>query len=79
MSLHLAKSYVDIETMIPDTEFRGLAVIDFESYKPLWDEDWDALAVYRDLSRKLVITHHPDWSKSQIEAEAKFQFETAAR
>ena len=43
------------------------------------DRDWDSMNVYRSESIALVKQKHPTWSKSQVEAEAKIEFEAAAK
>ncbi|VDK85284.1 unnamed protein product [Cylicostephanus goldi] len=38
---HLKKAREDIEKRIPDENFSGLAIIDFERWRPLFSEnDW---------------------------------------
>ncbi|XP_066296344.1 hyaluronidase-1-like [Branchiostoma lanceolatum] len=79
MTAHLAKAAGDITTLISDPDFRGLAVIDWEGWKLVWNRNWDAKAIYKNASRALVQKRHPDWPKEKIEAVAKQEFETAAR
>ena len=71
-----------LTTRIPDAQYDGLAVFDFEKFTPIWSEDtsaggWHSKA-YRVYSMKLVQQAHPSWSRAEVEAEAKSQFEAAA-
>lgn len=76
---HLRAASDDIRNYIPDREFQGLAVVDWESWRPVWERNWDSKEVYREASRALVKSRHPDWSPSQINAEARVRFEEAGR
>ena len=71
-----------IATRIPDAQYDGLAVFDFEAFTPIWSEDtgaggWHGKA-YRVYSMKLVQQAHPSWTHGQVEVEATKQFEAAA-
>eukprot|EP01052_Picozoa_sp_SAG31_P005795 SAG31_NODE_259_length_18917_cov_28.559677_21_plen_212_part_00 len=71
-----------IAKRIPDAQYDGLAVFDFEAFTPIWTEDtgtggWHS-KIYREYSIKLVQHAHPSWTRAKIEAEAKTQFEEAA-
>ncbi|XP_078696460.1 hyaluronidase-1-like [Branchiostoma floridae x Branchiostoma belcheri] len=79
ITAHLAKVAEDIEAGIPDPDFRGLGVIDWEKWKPLWHRNWGSQIIYKNASRELVENRHPDWPKEKIEAVAMEEFETAAR
>ncbi|XP_038628498.1 hyaluronidase-1 isoform X1 [Tachyglossus aculeatus] len=79
LASHLAQAQLDIQAAIPKPNYRGLAVIDWESWRPLWALNWDSKEVYRERSRALVKEAHPDWSSWQVEEEAAIQFQTAAR
>ncbi|KAG8535879.1 hypothetical protein GDO81_027553, partial [Engystomops pustulosus] len=57
----------------------GLAVIDWEEWRPIWLRNWNAKDIYRQKSRKLVADRHPDWTSDQVSKEAIYEFETAAR
>lgn len=37
MDAHLAQLEIDIERQIPDPEFSGLAIIDYEDFRAIWD------------------------------------------
>lgn len=76
---HLRVARQDIRTDIPDGNFPGLAVVDIESWRPVWERNWDSKQVYWEGSRSLVRSRHPDWSPAQVEAAARWEFEDAAR
>ncbi|KAG8225937.1 hypothetical protein J437_LFUL005974 [Ladona fulva] len=79
LSLHLKTFREELEQMIPDPNFSGVAVIDFEFWRPAWRQNWGSLLNYRELSRQIEKKKHPFWSKEQIEAEARRKFEFSAR
>ncbi|KAM4821542.1 hyaluronidase-1-like [Thomomys bottae] len=76
---HLARTFWDILAAIPASTFSGLAVIDWEAWRPRWAFNWDSKDIYRQRSRTLVQTQHPDWTASQVEEVAKDQFQKAAQ
>ena len=76
---HLRVAADDIRTDIPDRDFQGLGVIDWESWRPVWVRNWDTKKVYWEASEALVRSRHPDWSPAQIEVAARKEFEDAGR
>ncbi|KAI4886779.1 hypothetical protein NFI96_026510 [Prochilodus magdalenae] len=76
---HICQADSDLQKAIPDPDFQGLAVVDWEDWRPLWERNWDSKEVYWQGSRALVKAKHPDWKPEQIEVEAKKDFEGAAR
>ncbi|XP_034441419.1 hyaluronidase-1 [Hippoglossus hippoglossus] len=76
---HLRLASEDINTYIPDRAFQGMAVVDWESWKPVWERNWDSKQVYLDASRALVRARHPDWTPPQVKAAARVKFEQAGR
>lgn len=80
LTAHLTKAEEDIKKFIPDPEFQGLAVIDWEPWHPLWNRmSWGHAVAYRNLSEQKVMKEHPDWTHDQIVAKAKSEYESAAR
>ncbi|MEC9373376.1 MAG: hypothetical protein VYC34_06000 [Planctomycetota bacterium] len=72
---HLSKLRTDIDRLIPDENFSGYAVIDYEA----WDLRWDYLKPeYQSLSRELVRAANPYLSPALVEARAEEQFTAAA-
>ncbi|CAL8402508.1 unnamed protein product [Arctogadus glacialis] len=76
---HLRAAARDVDADIPDRDFVGLAVVDWESWRPSWKRNWDTMEVYWQGSRALVRSKHPDWSPAQVEVEAVKEFEAGAR
>lgn len=76
---HLRAASKDIHSFIPDEDFQGLAVVDWESWRPVWDRNWDSKRVYQEASKALVRASHSEWSPAQVESAARAQFEEAAR
>lgn len=72
---HLRVASEDIRYNIPDRDFQGLAVVDWESWRPLWERNWDSKQVYKEGSKALVRSRHPDWSPVQVEAAARVEFQ----
>ena len=70
----------DISTYIPNKTFAGLAVIDWEDWRPIFERNSynEKQKVYIRESEKLVRQRHPDWSDDEIYEEAKKGFENAA-
>lgn len=79
LTKHLDKMEKDILAAMPSDSFAGLAVIDWENWRPLWIRNWDKKNVYRNMSLLLVRQRNPLFSDSQVETQAKFEFETAAK
>ncbi|XP_054473121.1 hyaluronidase-1 [Anoplopoma fimbria] len=76
---HLRVASENIHTLIPDRDFQGLAVVDWESWRPIWKRNWDSKKIYWEGSEALVRARHPDWSPEKVEAAAQVEFEEAAR
>ncbi|XP_078064754.1 hyaluronidase-2 [Mustelus asterias] len=76
---HLSAMESDIERYMRSWTTRGLAVIDWEEWRPLWIRNWKDKQIYRDNSRHLVSEKHSDWSESDLNREAQFEFEQSAQ
>lgn len=68
-----------IKELIPDPKNDGLAIIDFESWRPVYRQNFGTLQPYKDLSVQIEKELHPRWSQRRLEAEASKNFENAAR
>ncbi|XP_043933505.1 hyaluronidase-2-like [Protopterus annectens] len=79
LSEHINKLQDDVEKYTPPKSEDGLAVIDWEEWRPLWIRNWEAKDIYRTKSISLVSLKHPDWSSEKVKQEALFEFETAAK
>lgn len=79
LDTHLAHAFRDILADIPESTFSGLAVIDWEAWRPRWAFNWDSKEIYRERSRELVQEQHPQWPAPQVEEAARNQFQEAAQ
>lgn len=76
---HLFVFRKHIDELVPDVNNDGLAIIDFESWRPVYRQNFGTLQPYRDLSMKIERQRHPFLPERFVEAEATHNFETAAR
>lgn len=79
LASHLQAAAEDIRTDIPNRDFQGLAVVDWENWRPVWERNWESKQVYWEGSRALVRSKHPDWTPAQVEVVARKEFEAAGR
>lgn len=75
LTRHLEVFRKHLTEQIPDESFRGVGVIDFESWRPIFRQNWASLQPYRDYSIELVREQHPFWDSRSVEQEAKRSFE----
>ncbi|XP_059113422.1 hyaluronidase PH-20-like [Peromyscus eremicus] len=75
---HLSKARTDIEHYIP-TDRLGLAVIDWEEWRPTWLRNWRPKDIYRNKSIDLVQTNNAGISISDATKKAKQEFEEAGK
>jgi len=83
LTLHLEQVRQGAAEWIPDPNFDGNAVLDFEAWSPRWDDNTNSdknyhFVGYQLLSLELVWDQHPNYTIAQAEALAKQQFESAA-
>lgn len=76
---HLTHAFQDIKAAIPEPDFSGLAVIDWEEWRPRWAFNWDSKDIYRQRSRALIQAEFPDWPEASVEVAAQDQFQKAAQ
>ncbi|NXL61530.1 HYAL1 protein, partial [Chordeiles acutipennis] len=76
---HIHQAIRDIEVTLPSPAYGGLAVIDWEKWRPLWIRNWDSMDIYRQKSEELVQQQHPQWTPELVKEAAKQQFEHSAR
>lgn len=76
---HLFKAYQDINHFIPTEDFRGLAVIDWEFWRPQWSRNWHKKDIYRRKSRELTTKAYINVTVAQVEELARRRFEKSAR
>ncbi|XP_036733759.1 hyaluronidase-2 [Manis pentadactyla] len=76
---HLKALQDHVKHYVRTQEPAGLAVIDWEDWRPVWVRNWQDKDVYRRVSRQLVANRHPDWPLDRVVKEAQYEFEFAAR
>lgn len=89
LSAHLANIRETLPLWLPDPDWSGNAVLDFEAWTTVWELNvspdsstgpktgWHAMR-YQNYSRLLVEQDHPNWNATRVEAAAKAAFEAAA-
>uniref|UniRef100_A0A0M3I4C2 Hyaluronidase n=1 Tax=Ascaris lumbricoides TaxID=6252 RepID=A0A0M3I4C2_ASCLU len=78
MVAHLRKAQKDIESAIPDSGFGGVAVLDFEAWRPLWSLNWGSKRIYKSESVKFVRQRYPELSNKAARQMATKEFNKAA-
>ncbi|XP_066553613.1 hyaluronidase-2 isoform X2 [Amia ocellicauda] len=76
---HLQKIPNGVNKYIRDRDAKGLAVIDWEEWRPLWIRNWDSKDVYRNVSRVLVSSKNPRYTKEAVNRVAQQEFELSAK
>ncbi|XP_012218282.1 hyaluronidase-like [Linepithema humile] len=79
LKTHLEVFRKHLVKQIPDESFSGVGVIDFESWRPIFRQNWASLEPYKTLSIKLERERHLFWSEAAIKKEAKRRFEKYGR
>ncbi|XP_054632303.1 hyaluronidase-4 [Dunckerocampus dactyliophorus] len=79
LDMHLFKAYQDIKHFIPTEDFRGLAVIDWEFWRPQWNRNWHKKDIYRRKSRELTTKAYINVTTAQVEELARRRFEKSAQ
>lgn len=76
---HLVKAQRQIDHFISQDSSPGLAVIDWESWRPLWDQNWGSKRIYQKLSIAHALQMAPFLSIKHISKLAKSQFQHAGQ
>jgi hyaluronoglucosaminidase len=79
MTAHLKKMESDIVKIIPDVNFDGLAIIDWEAWRPRYEANWESRKVFQTESRNLVMAAQPHMAVGDVTAAAIKQFNEAAK
>ena len=79
LDLHLSQASRDIRRFIPAQDLRGLAVIDWEFWRPQWNRNWDTKDIYRRRSKELTARAYFNVTEAQVEELARRRFEKSAR
>ena len=82
LAAHGAAIMEQLPSWIPEKEWAGNAVLDFEAWNPIWrlnaEQNGGKHNRYQLYSIALVGAAHPEWSAEQKEAVARAEFEPAA-
>ena len=76
---HLDKMPEGVQKYIREKQAKGLAVIDWEEWRPLWIRNWEIKDVYRNRSRELVRQKNLSWPSERVGKVAQQEFEMSAR
>lgn len=79
LTQHYEKMPEGVQKYIREPEAKGLAVIDWEEWRPLWIRNWDVKDIYRSKSREMVAQKNPTWTSDQVGKVAQLEFELSAR
>jgi hypothetical protein len=76
LSAHLAELARDIQRDIPDLNFSGWAVLDYEAWDPVWEL---TKPEYREASKEIVRRNSPGRPDADVERLAKANYESGAK
>ncbi|XP_041071580.1 hyaluronidase-5-like [Carcharodon carcharias] len=79
LDLHYAKIVEDIQHYIPSKVVPGIAVINWENWRPQWIRNWDLKDIYRIKSVALVKQLNQSLNMSDMIVIAKNEFEEQAK
>lgn len=79
LTQHYEKMPEGVQKYIREPEAKGLAVIDWEEWRPLWIRNWDVKDIYRIKSREMVARKNSTLSPEQVSKVAQQEFELSAR
>ena len=82
LAAHHAAVVSDVTGTLPDPEFSGLLIVDYEAWRPLYSECYDSLSLYREYSMRLVQADptfpNPD-NITAVKLEAERRFNAGAK
>ncbi|GAA6069456.1 hyaluronidase-2 [Tachysurus ichikawai] len=79
LTQHLEKIPKGLQKYINEPTAKGLAVFDWEEWRPLWIRNWDGKNIYREKSKKLIQEKNPSWTPEQVNKVAQQDFELSAQ
>nr|QTY40918.1 venom polypeptide precursor [Doratifera vulnerans] len=79
LDVHLNAFRKELDRSIPDRNFNGLGVIDFESWRPVFRQNNGVLVPYREVSLEIEKSRHSWWPKERLLNEARERYEAAGR
>ena len=59
--------------------FKGLGVLDFETWRAVFSTNFGSMRVYQTESRNLVRLRHPEYNKTMVDKLAQAEWNAAAR
>jgi hypothetical protein len=62
-----------------DPDYDGLAILDWERWRPLFDLNWSNRKIYKDYSIKLITDKYPKMALSTATYIARYTFDKAAK
>ena len=75
---HLTQVEAQVETGLKPG-FDGVAVIDMENWRPLFEHNFDSLSMYQKMSIDIVKARYPNLNNTAARKEAAREFDTGAR
>ncbi|XP_049636130.1 hyaluronidase PH-20-like [Suncus etruscus] len=78
LTAHLEKAKKDILKYMPKDQL-GLAVIDWEEWRPLWIRNWGCKKIYRTKSIEFFKNNNPNVSTAKVTCQAQKEFENAGK
>ncbi|XP_034445658.1 hyaluronidase-3 [Hippoglossus hippoglossus] len=78
LAAHLSLTAMQMSGLL-QPNFAGLAVIDWEEWRPLWERNFGSKMEYRRLSKHLVRQARPDLSERAVTSLARKSFEESAQ
>ncbi|CAB1449246.1 unnamed protein product [Pleuronectes platessa] len=78
LAAHLSLTETQMSGLL-QPNFAGLAVIDWEEWRPLWERNFGSKMQYRRLSKQLVRQARPDLSERAVTSLARRKFEESAQ
>jgi len=78
LTAHLEAVRSDIISNVPDPDFEGFLIIDWEDWRVPFDDNFDEHSAYNEYSKRLVRTAHPTWNSTVVAKAAESEFNAAA-
>ncbi|EJW80454.1 hypothetical protein WUBG_08636, partial [Wuchereria bancrofti] len=78
LTKHLLKVENDTINAIPNENFDGLAIIDYEKWRPLYEHNWSTKRIYRNASIDYVKERYDNITEKNATAIAIKEFNEAA-
>jgi hyaluronoglucosaminidase len=77
--LHHEQIEADVNRVIPNETFDGLAIIDYEAWRPIYDLNHSSRKVYQRYSEDLIAKRCENCTEEQLRDMARLSFELAAK